>query len=97
MQGGPKAQKSGYLKVTLRVGRVAVLLGAGRSIKVSIDLSRNSLTHAGDIVKEGEVLAYIHGNGEDIILFRKELSNAFSIVDEKVEPLPDSRVPPFPS
>lgn len=100
-----KAQKSGYLKEidALRVGRVAVLLGAGRSIKgESIDPGVGILlTHkVGDIVKEGEVLAYIHGNGEDIIsVSEKELSNAFSIVDEKVEPLPmiHGVVPPFPS
>ncbi len=100
-----KAQKSGYLKEidALRVGRVAVLLGAGRSLKgESIDPGVGILlTHkVGDIVKEGEVLAYIHGNSEDILsVSAKELSNAFSIVDEKVEPLPmiHGVVPPFPS
>lgn len=100
-----KAPKSGYLREidALRVGRVAVLLGAGRSIKGErIDPSVGVLlTHkVGDSVEEGEILAFLHGNKEDSLSASvKELANAFSIVDESVEPPPmiHGVVPPFPS
>lgn len=100
-----KAPKSGYLREidALRVGRVAVLLGAGRSIKGErIDPSVGVLlTHkVGDSVEEGEILAFLHGNKEDSLSASvKELANAFSIVDEIVEPPPmiHGVVPPFPS
>lgn len=100
-----KAPKSGYLREidALRVGRVAVLLGAGRSVKgEKIDPSVGVLlTHkVGDSVEEGEILAFLHGNKEDSLSASvKELANAFLIVDESVEPPPmiHGVVPPFPS
>ncbi|NLX91030.1 MAG: thymidine phosphorylase [Firmicutes bacterium] len=100
-----KAPKSGYLREidALRVGRVAVLLGAGRSVKgEKIDPSVGVLlTHkVGDSVEEGEILAFLHGNKEDTLSASvKELTNAFLIVDERVEPPPliHGVVPPFPS
>ncbi len=100
-----KAPKSGYLKESdaLRVGRVAVSLGAGRSVKgEAIDPGVGVLlTHkVGDHVDEGEILASLQGNNEEILSASvKELSNAFLIVDEKIEPLPmiHGVVPPFPS
>lgn len=100
-----KASKSGYLKEidALRVGRVAVLLGAGRSVKgEAIDPGVGVLlTHkVGESVEEGETLAYLHGNNEDTLTSSaKELANAFLIVDEKVESIPmiHGVVPPFPS
>ncbi len=99
------APKSGCLKEidALRVGKVAVLLGAGRSVKGGkIDPCAGVLLtrKVGESIGEGEVLAYLHGNGKDTLsVSRKELSNAFLIVDEQVEApaMIHGVVPPFPS
>ncbi|MGI5882880.1 MAG: thymidine phosphorylase, partial [Dethiobacteria bacterium] len=100
-----RAPRGGYLKEmdALRVGKVASFLGAGRSVKgetidptVGIVLTRK----VGDSVEEGEVLAFLHGNKEEILSASlKELGNAFLIADDQVEPpeMIHGIVPPFPS
>jgi pyrimidine-nucleoside phosphorylase len=100
-----KAPKSGYLREidARKVGKVAAILGAGRSFKgEKIDFSVGIvLNHkVGNIVAEGDTLAYIHGNNEDTLKAAfKELSGTFSIGEEKAEgfPLIYGVVPPFPS
>ena len=99
-----KAQKAGFICEidARRVGKVAVLLGAGRVVKnqiirpeVGVLLNRK----VGDSVVQGETLACIHGNDEESLSIAcKELSNAFNICDENLEPpsLIYGVVPPFP-
>jgi len=99
------APKGGYLKDidALQVGRLAVHIGAGRSEKgEAIDPGVGVLLNCkvGERVKKGALLATLFINNEaDIAASEKELSHAFLIVDEMVEPLPmiHGIVPPFPS
>ncbi|MDO9533811.1 MAG: thymidine phosphorylase [Bacillota bacterium] len=87
-----------------KVGRSAALLGAGRAFKGdNIDPSVGIvLNHkVGETVCEGDVLAYLHSNDKDKFKAAcRELSNCFTLVDEKTEefpPLVYGVVPPFPS
>lgn len=99
------APGGGYLSEinARRIGRAAVLLGAGRSYKCEeIDHSVGViLTHkVGDTIEKDEPLAYLYGNSEKSLeIAFKELDNAFTISDEAVEPPPllYGTVPPFPS
>jgi len=99
-----KASRSGYLNEidAGKVGKAAVVLGAGRSFKgekidftVGIVLNRK----IGDMVAEGDTLAYIHANDEkrfkDAL---KELSGTFLLSETKPQerPLVFGVVPPFP-
>ena len=84
------------------MGKAAATLGAGRSYKEEeIDPSVGILLKqkVGDEVLEGDILAHIHGNKEDLLQTAcKDLLNAFTISDEKPEELPlvYGVVPPFP-
>ena len=99
------APKSGFLKEVdaLIIGRITVHIGAGRSVKgETIDHGVGILLNhkVGEHVEEGELLATLYiNNEENIAAIEKELSHAFIIVDEAVDPLPmiHGIVPPFPS
>lgn len=100
-----EAPKKGYIREidTKKVGKAAALLGAGRSYKEEeIDPSVGVILKqkVGDEVLEGDILAHIHGNKEDLLQAAcKDLINAFTISDERAEELPlvYGVVPPFPS
>lgn len=99
-----KANKAGFVREidARRVGKVAVLLGAGRYYKnqeinpaAGVVLNRK----VGDKIIQGEILACVHGDDEEAIAAAcKELANAFTIGEEKPEPSPliHGVVPPFP-
>jgi pyrimidine-nucleoside phosphorylase len=99
-----EAPRSGYLREIHagKIGRVAAMLGAGRFYKEQqIDPSVGIVLcyKVGDTIDEGETLAYIHGNDENIMKnAHKELNSAFAIGEEKPEDLPlvYGVVPPFP-
>lgn len=84
--------QEGYIKSIKAddVGIAALTLGAGRETKESkIDLGVGIVLHkkVGDYVKKGEELATIYANDEEKRKASEEiLKNAYSIVDEKVEP-----------
>jgi pyrimidine-nucleoside phosphorylase len=98
------APRSGYLQEIHagKIGRVAALLGAGRSYKeqqidpaVGITLNYK----VGELVVEGATLAHVHANDEDSLEAAvKELYGAFTIGEEKAEDLPliYGVVPSFP-
>lgn len=87
------AQKSGYVQKIIcdEVGICSLILGGGRETKESvIDLSVGIILNKkiGDYVKEGEALAYIHGNDkEKIKACGERLQMAYMIGEEK--PLKD--------
>ena len=87
-----KAPKSGYIsKIEAEeVGISAMILGAGRETKEDIlDLSAGIVLEkkVGEYVNEGDILAYMHLNKEEKFEQAKErFVNAYSIVDDKVEP-----------
>ena len=87
-----KANKSGYIsKIEAEeVGIAAMILGAGRETKEDLlDLSAGIVLEkkVGDYVNEGDILAYMHLNKEQKFEQAKErFINAYSIVEEKVEP-----------
>ena len=87
-----KANKSGYIsKIEAEeVGIAAMILGAGRETKEDLlDLSAGIVLEkkVGDYVNEGDILAYMHLNKEEKFEQAKErFINAYSIVEEKVEP-----------
>ena len=83
------AQKSGYVQKIIcdEVGICSLILGGGRETKESvIDLSVGIILNKkiGDYVKEGEPLAYIHGNDkEKIKACGERLQMAYMIGEEK--------------
>mgnify|MGYP002552128872 CR=1 FL=1 len=87
-----KSNKSGYIsKIEAEeVGIAAMILGAGRETKEDLlDLSAGIVLEkkVGDYVNEGDILAYMHLNKEEKFEQAKErFINAYSIVEEKVEP-----------
>ena len=87
-----KSNKSGYIsKIEAEeVGIAAMILGAGRETKEDVlDLSAGIVLEkkVGDYVNEGDILAYMHLNKEEKFEQAKErFINAYSIVEEKVEP-----------
>ena len=87
-----KANKSGYIsKIEAEEdGIAAMILGAGRETKEDLlDLSAGIVLEkkVGDYVNEGDILAYMHLNKEEKFEQAKErFINAYSIVEEKVEP-----------
>lgn len=99
-----KASKPGYLSEidARKVGKAAVILGAGRSFKgENIDFSVGIVLNrkVGDMVAEGDTLAYIHANDKERLKAAlRELSGTFSISETKPEGLPlvYGVVPPFP-
>ena len=87
-----KAPKSGYISriEAEEVGISAMMLGAGRETKEDIlDLSAGIILtkKVGDYVNEGDVIATMYLNKEEKLKSAKErFINAYTIVDEKVEP-----------
>lgn len=87
-----RSPKNGYIsKIEAEeVGVSAMILGAGRETKEDIlDLSAGIILEkkVGDYVNEGDVLATMYLNKEEKLESAKErFINAYTIVDEKVEP-----------
>ena len=87
-----KAPKSGYVSriEAEEVGISAMMLGAGRETKEDIlDLSAGIILtkKVGDYVNEGDIIATMYLNKEEKLKSAKErFINAYTIVDEKVEP-----------
>ncbi|MBO3443748.1 pyrimidine-nucleoside phosphorylase [Clostridium sp. CCUG 7971] len=87
-----KAPKRGYIsKIEAEeVGMAAMILGAGRETKEdTLDMAAGIVLEkkVGEYVNEGDVLAYIHYDREDKFEASKErFIEAYSIVEEKVEP-----------
>lgn len=87
-----KANKSGYIsKIEAEeVGVSAMILGAGRETKDDeLDLSAGIILNkkVGDYVNKGDILATMYLNKEEKLESAKErFINAYSIVDEKVDP-----------
>lgn len=73
------------------VGTAAMLLGAGRATKESvIDLAVGIVLHkkVGDEVKEGDTIATLHSNQENVDDVLKKLRDAYTISSEKVDAPP---------
>lgn len=87
-----KSLKSGYIsKIEAEeVGVSAMILGAGRETKEDVlDLSAGIILEkkVGDYVNEGDILAYMHLNKEEKFeQARDRFINAYTIIDEKVNP-----------
>ena len=87
-----KANKDGYIsKIEAEeVGVSAMILGAGRETKDDeLDLSAGIILNkkVGDYVNKGDILATMYLNKEEKLESAKErFINAYSIVDEKVDP-----------
>ncbi|NHM27871.1 pyrimidine-nucleoside phosphorylase [Desulfofundulus sp. TPOSR] len=79
-----KAQEDGYVAAihAERIGRVAMLLGAGRKTKEdTIDPAVGVVLHkkVGDRVKAGDVLATLHVNNQDnLVTARQLIASAFA-------------------
>lgn len=85
-----KALKSGCVNHidALGIGHAAMILGAGReTLEDKIDMAVGIVLNkkVGDMVKEGDVLCYIHTNGKNTEESCKKALEAFNITDEKVE------------
>ncbi|MGI5875681.1 MAG: thymidine phosphorylase [Dethiobacteria bacterium] len=99
------AARTGYLREidARRVGKTAKLLGAGRTYKTEkIDPAAGVVLNykVNDYIVQGDILAFLHTNREDILEEAcKEINNAFAIGEEKAEttPLVYGVVPPFPA
>jgi len=99
------ASQGGYLREidARKVGNVALLLGTGRTYKgEEIDPAAGVLLNykVGDRIAQGDLLATIYSNREGACnSVCRDLNNAFSIGEERVEPasLIHGVVPPFPS
>lgn len=85
------SKHDGYIKAidALKIGEGAMLLGAGRAKKEdSIDYASGiTLTKkVGDVVKKGDVLAYIYTNFEKFAEAEQLIHDAYAFSDEVVEP-----------
>ncbi|NPV72364.1 MAG: pyrimidine-nucleoside phosphorylase [Pelotomaculum sp.] len=91
---GLPAPRSGYVRAVHagKIGRAAMLLGAGREKKESqIDLSVGVVLNkkAGDRVQAGEPLAALHANDASRLEMAKEtVLEAYTIGEQKPEPQP---------
>lgn len=88
-----RAKESGYVsEITAEmIGMAAMMLGAGRSTKESIiDLAVGVVLHkkVGDVVNEGDSLATIHSNKEDVSEIIEKMYAAYKFEQEKVAPPP---------
>lgn len=85
------SNKTGYVKSlnAEKVGRISGCLGAGRIRKEdNIDMAVGIIIKkkTSDFVGQGDVLAYIHANNEELGKQKvEELLNVYEIVDEKIE------------
>lgn len=88
------ASRAGYVAEldALAVGRAAMSLGAGRQKKgdpIDLGVGIEVVRKTGDMVAEGDVLAYIHSNDEKkIIEAMKELDLAYVLSEKEQEKLP---------
>lgn len=87
------APNAGYVKsiVADRIGTAAMILGAGRATKDSpIDLAVGVVLQKkiGDIVEEGETIAVIHSNREQVDDVVTMIQEAYSYANERTEALP---------
>lgn len=86
-----KSEQSGYIyhMDAEKIGKVSVLLGAGRERKEDIiDHSAGIILckKTGDQITEGETIAYLHTNNEKITVQASEMyKEAFEISDKKPE------------
>ncbi len=81
---------SGYVieLIANRIGKAALLLGAGRKTKESIiDLSVGILLHKklGDKVEKGDTLFTIHANSADYLEVKKPLLDSIKLGDKPIE------------
>lgn len=88
-----KAQASGYVKsiTANRIGTAAMMLGAGRATKDSpIDLAVGVVLakKMGDFVEQGETLAVIHSNREQVDDVITMIEEAYSFTTERTEAPP---------
>ncbi|MEB1808751.1 MAG: pyrimidine-nucleoside phosphorylase [Bacillaceae bacterium] len=86
-----KATESGYISkiVADKIGLAAMTLGAGRATKESvIDLAVGIILHKkiGDQVKEGEAIATLHSNSENVDTVIELVQGSFTIVQEPINP-----------
>ncbi|WP_142247943.1 pyrimidine-nucleoside phosphorylase [Alkalihalobacterium alkalinitrilicum] len=84
-----KADKGGYIAkiVADKIGLAAMTLGAGRATKESIiDLAVGIKLHKkiGDQVKEGETIATLYSNSENVDSVIELVQGSYTIVQEKV-------------
>ncbi|MGI2327104.1 pyrimidine-nucleoside phosphorylase [Planococcus sp. YIM B11945] len=87
------SKSEGYISnmVADDIGTAAMLLGAGRATKESeIDLAVGLVLHkkVGDFVKEGEAIATIYSNTEDVAECMEMLYNSIEYSSEPVEKTP---------
>ncbi len=87
------ATESGYVENinALEIGIAGMKLGAGRATKEDvIDMAVGIVLNKkqADEVSEGDVLAYIHSNREDVDNEYSDIINAYNIVDSKVDKIP---------
>ena len=85
------SKHDGYIKAidALKIGEGAMLLGAGRAKKEdSIDYASGiTLTKkVGDVVKKGDILAYLYTNFEKFAEAEQLIHDAYAFSDEVVEP-----------
>lgn len=85
-----KSKRDGYVKRinALEIGESAMRLGAGReTFDDAIDMSAGIVLNkkVGDQVKKGEVLCTVHTNKEQFESILDDITQAFIIVDEKVQ------------
>ncbi|MED1203444.1 pyrimidine-nucleoside phosphorylase [Heyndrickxia acidicola] len=84
------AKEKGYVsEITAEsIGIAAMMLGAGRLTKESdIDLAVGVMLNkkVGDMVNEGEAIAYIHSNTKDVKEVMDKIYSAYQVVNEKVD------------
>lgn len=86
------SERSGYIQAidANELGKVALLLGAGRTTqKSTIDLSVGIVLHKkiGDAVKKGEIIATIHANrAEDVEVAQQKILSTIRISQDKIQP-----------
>jgi pyrimidine-nucleoside phosphorylase len=88
-----KLKQGGYIKKidTLKLGLVAMKLGAGRAKKEDkIDAAAGIMIYkkVGDLVKPSEVVVYLHTNLENYQSIVSEVISAFELSTAKVTPQP---------
>lgn len=84
------ASEAGYIKKihALDIGLAAMKMGAGRATKedkIDPDVGIKVHVKVGDQVKQGDVLATLYNNLDDIEEIKKDVKQSFVIVKEEVE------------
>ncbi len=88
-----KSEDAGYVKRlnALDIGLSAMRLGAGRATKedtIDMDVGIVLNKKVGDKVEEGDVLAYVYNNKDDITEELRTILNAFEISESYIEKPP---------